>query len=87
MSIALLQERLVMIFSDCRMDTGIDDMDTYKSGLLFSPQGGQLVPEPSPMEEQESTLSDQNDWAEQFADGFVEFLESENSQLACPVFL
>ena len=74
------QQRLQDWIDDLKQQQ-IDDMDTYKSGLLFSSQGGQLVPEPSSMEEHESTLSDQNDWTEQFADGFVEFIESENSQL------
>lgn len=74
------QQRLRDWIDDLKQQQ-IDDMDIYKSSLLFSPQGTQFVPEPPPMEGQESTLSDQNDWIEQFADGFVEFLESENSQL------
>ena len=63
----------------------IDSLDSYKSILLFAPTVPE-APESSFIDEQSSGYTDINRWKEQFADGFINFLENGNSSLY-PIWL
>ncbi len=60
----------------------IDDMDTYKSNLFFAHRRSQQdLPELDSIGRQELVNNEQSNWKEHFANGFIDFLESESSEL------
>lgn len=59
----------------------IDDLNIYKSNLLFAPgRSQQELTEFDSIGSQELVTNEQNNWKETFADGFIQYLESENSE-------
>ena len=59
-----------------------DEIDTYKSNLLFAYSPTQQdVPDIHSAEGSDTTPPAQNDWTQQFADGFVAYLKENNSGL------
>ena len=59
----------------------LSDIDLYKNNLLLSGQPRQETIDRGPEGRHESVSNEQDDWSKQFAEGFVVYLEAENSSL------
>lgn len=60
----------------------IDDINIYKSNLFFAPgRSQQDLPEFEAIGTQELVIDEQDNWKEHFANGFIDFLKSESSEL------
>lgn len=59
----------------------LSDIDMYKNDLLMSGQPRQEPIDRIPIDRHEPVSNEQNDWSEQFAEGFITYLSDEDSSL------